>query len=104
MLKEASQFFRMAGDLLVLPKRFGRLRERAFLREHAERFRSTRQVAIVLALIIWTTFGYWDFRNAERHPADFTDSILAQLLVLRLAGVCSAWDFSGAPMASPGSR
>jgi signal transduction histidine kinase len=85
-LREAA---REAGASLIkslsVPKPFADAAlEAHFLEDHSRRFCAFRRASALLALVVWATFVWWDFRLAHRSAA--AEMVFPQILVIRALG------------------
>jgi signal transduction histidine kinase len=85
-LREAA---REAGASLIkslsVPKPFADAAlEAEFLEDHSRRFCAFRRASALLALVVWATFVWWDFRLAHRSAA--AELVFPQILMIRALG------------------
>jgi hypothetical protein len=70
---------------LSIPKRFtDAALEAEFLEDHSRRFCAFRRASALLALVVWATFVWWDFRLAHRSAA--AELVFPQILMIRALG------------------
>lgn len=61
--------------------------ESAFLQDYSQRFAAFRRAAIVLGLLLWSAFVWWDWFAFHSNPGLFSALILRQVLLLRALGI-----------------
>lgn len=60
--------------------------EQAFLQDYAARYANQRRTAIILGLVLWLAFCFWDVFHHLTRPDIYTTEVLTGVLLLRAAG------------------
>jgi signal transduction histidine kinase/CheY-like chemotaxis protein len=73
-------------ETLVPPKPFPTRQENEFRLEYSKRFLTHRRATLLIALITWLIFGYWDWVNYDSQVWPYTTQMFITNSMLRLAG------------------
>lgn len=73
-------------ETLVPPKPFPTRQENEFRLAYSKRFLTHRRATLLIALITWLIFGYWDWINFDSQVWPYTDQMFFINSILRLAG------------------
>ncbi len=73
-------------ETLIPPKPFPSRREREFRLAYAKRFLTHRRATLLIALITWSIFGYWDWLNYDAQVWPYTTQMFVINSMLRIAG------------------
>ena len=60
--------------------------EKSFLIDYSEQNLRQRRLFIIIALILWIAFAYWDYHHRVHHPTIISDSRFAAIITLRILG------------------
>lgn len=77
---------REMSDLFVPPKKFSKVEEDLFLKDYAAKNLMQRKLFLIIAIIIWVSFAYWDYHHRVHHPEFFTQDVLLHVVGLRAIG------------------
>lgn len=73
-------------ETLVPPKPFPTRQENEFRLAYSKRFLTHRRATLLIALITWFIFGYWDWINFDTQVWPYTTQMFITNTILRLAG------------------
>jgi len=74
------------SELFVPPKKFPPNEEALFLNNYAARNLIQRKLFLIIGVIIWVSFSYWDYHHRLHHPTIFTIDVLSKVFGLRAFG------------------
>lgn len=74
------------SDLFVPPQKFPEQQEALFLSNYAARYLIQRKLFLIIAVVIWVSFSYWDYHHRLHHPEVFTLEVLSKVFGLRAIG------------------
>ena len=73
-------------ETLVPPKPFPLRQEKEFRTVYAKRFLTHRRATLLIALIAWLIFGYWDWLNYDAQVWPYSTQMFATISILRALG------------------
>lgn len=76
-------------ETLVPPKPFPSRQEKEFRIAYAKRFLPHRRATLLIGLISWLIFGYWDWLNYEAQVWHYTTEMFITVTTVRIAGIAS---------------